>query len=321
MLFTITIPTYNRADTLAEVLRSLGQMRYPSDAEHEILVVDNNSSDHTASVVEEFRPVLGPAFRSVFEPRQGVSHARNRALEEARGEVVCFIDDDSVADRNWLVAHMRAYQSEQRVVAVGGRIWLRWPEGWSRPTWLPPQLEHYLSALDLGPERQWMRYPHHPYGCNMSVKRQVARDIGGFSVRLGRTGTDLISNEEQHFFRQVEKHGGLTLYEPEALVYHMVPVSRLSKRFFLQRAYAQGISDALLKREIRGDALSRPSEARQLLGCLKVLTGAAFRVVGACVARADSKARFLTRARMAHAAGRVVGTARPLGRQGWKGSA
>ncbi len=321
MLFTITIPTYNRADTLAEVLRSLEQLRCPSDAEYEILVVDNNSSDHTASVVEEFRPVLGPAFRSVLEPRQGISHARNRAFEEARGEVVCFIDDDGIPDRNWLVGHVRAYQSEQRAVAVGGRIRLRWPEGWSRPAWLPPQLEHYLSALDLGPERQLMRHPHYPYGCNMSVKLQVARDIGGFSVRLGRTGTDLISNEEQHFFLRVEEHGGLTLYEPEALVYHMIPTSRLSKRFFLRRAYAQGISDALLRREIRGDALSRLSEARRLLGGLKMLIGAASRAVGACVARADSAARFLTKARTAHAAGRVVATARLLGRQGWKGNA
>src|SRR4030042_5670392 len=104
MIITVSIQTFNNADTLARTLESLRSLRRPPEVEHEILVVDNNSTDNTSQVLDAYAKALTPRLRSVFEPQQGLSHARNRALREARGEIVSFIDEDVIVDPDWLGA-------------------------------------------------------------------------------------------------------------------------------------------------------------------------------------------------------------------------
>ncbi len=261
MFLTVTIQTYNHAEGLRSALGSLSGLGCPVGLDYEVLVVDNNSTDGTAGVIEEYRGVLGSRLRATFEPCQGLSAARNRALAEARGEVICFLDDDALADPGWLAGHASAYRADERVAAVGGRIELQWPAGWVRPPWLAPELEGYLSGLDLGSEPRVMTYPCYPYGCNMSVRRDVARRVGGFSTRLGRHGPGLQSNEEKLFFLQIHRLGGRVVYTPDALVRHVVPAQRLSKGFFLRRAWAQGLSDAIFRRLVGATDDSGGSEA------------------------------------------------------------
>jgi glycosyltransferase involved in cell wall biosynthesis len=309
MFFTVTIQTYNHAETLAATLRSLAELRCPADVDYEILVINNNSSDRTAAVLEEFGAVLGTKLRSVPEPRQGLSHARNLALAAARGEVVCFLDDDAVADADWLAAHAQVYRADERVVAAAGCIRLRWPAGWSRPAWLPGDLESYLSGLDLGPDRFVLEYPRHPYGCNMSVRREVAREIGGFSDRLGRQGRRLISNEEKLFFYRIHQRRGQVVYTPDAIVHHVIPVERLSKRFFLKRAYAQGVSDLLLRREIASEPHGPARKVHTLLGGLKLSAVMCCHVSRDILSRRDGATCFLGLARGVYAMGYLVGAA------------
>jgi glycosyltransferase involved in cell wall biosynthesis len=309
MFLTVTIQTYNHAETLAATLHSLAGLRCPADADYEILVINNNSSDRTARVIEEFGAILGPRLRSVPEPRQGLSHARNLALAAARGDVVCFLDDDAVADAGWLAAHAELYRTDERIVAAAGRIGLRWPPGWSRPAWLPADLESYLSGLDLGPERCVLEYPRHPYGCNMSIRRDVAREIGGFSDRLGRRGRCLRSNEEKLFFYRIHEQGGQVVYAPEAVVHHVIPAERLSKRFFLKRAYAQGMSDLLLRREIAPGPDTAARKVRRLLGGLKLSAAMGLRASRDILSRRDRAACFLGLARGAYAVGYLAGAA------------
>jgi glycosyltransferase involved in cell wall biosynthesis len=309
IFLTVTIQTYNHADALAATLHSLAALRCPDDADYEILVINNNSSDHTAAVVREFGPVLGPRLWSLPEPRQGLSHARNLALAEARGDVVCFLDDDALADSGWLAAHAEVYRADDRTVAVAGRIRLQWPPGWSRPAWLSGTLEGYLSGLDLGPDRLVLEYPQHPYGCNMSVRREAARAIGGFCDRLGRKGRRLLSNEEKHFFYRLYEHGGQVVYAPDSVVHHVIPPERLSKRFFLQRAYAQGVSDLLVRREMRPRAAGPEPGVRPFLGGLRLAAGMCAKASAEIVSRRDRAACFLGLARGAYAAGYIVAAA------------
>jgi glycosyltransferase involved in cell wall biosynthesis len=309
MFFTITIQTYNHADGLAETLGSLAGLRCPEDTDYEILVVDNNSSDRTRAVIQEFSSVLGPRLRGLFEPRQGLSHARNLALAEARGDVICFIDDDAVADPDWLAGHAEIYGADEHVVAVAGRIELQWPAGWSRPPWLSRNLESYLSGLDLGPERMVMEYPRYPYGCNMSVRRAAAEQVGGFSTRLGRQGHGLRSNEERHFFHKIHGQGGRVIYTPGAVVHHVIPAERLSRRFFLRRAYAQGVSDAIFRREVTPDQKGPGPRVRAFLGGSKLLAAVCLRASVDIVSHRDSATCFLGLARGVYAAGYIVGAA------------
>src|SRR5262245_39953584 len=126
MGITITIQTYNRADELRTTLRSLATIDTKGAPEHEVLVVDNNSSDHTRAVVEELSPTFGGKLRYVHESRQGLSYARNRAVTEARHEIIAFLDDDVDVDVNWLRNLAAAYEGGD-YAAVGGRAYLVYP--------------------------------------------------------------------------------------------------------------------------------------------------------------------------------------------------
>lgn len=315
MFLTATIQTYNRVVGLAEAVRSLAALHSPRGVDYEILVVDNNSSDDTATVIQGLSAQLGSRFRSVSEPRQGLSYARNRAIAEARGEIICFIDDDALADKDWLAAHAEAYRADERVVAAGGAVRLRWPEGYSKPTWLSNELEGYLSGLDMGPHGLVMEYPRYPRGCNMSVRRSVAQNVGGFSVRLGRKGPSLVSNEEKHFFYKVHQHGGRVVYLPEAIAYHVIPETRLSKSFFISRGYAQGKSDLILKEETRPMECSLLWHLRQIAMGVRRCSGALLGGLGAFVTGRWRAAGLRASVRAAHGLGYMVAAVAGLGQR------
>jgi len=245
---SVVIPTYRRPRFVAWAVKSvLDQTRQPD----EVIVVDNAPTDETATVV------AGLGVRYVVEPRRGVSAARNRGAEEATGTIVAFLDDDSVASEDWLERLVDAYASSAGAVAVGGRIALRWPT--AKPPWLDG-LDGYYGTFDLGPRRA-LRYPEYPYASNMAIRRDALLAVGGFPVELGRRGASLVSNEEDGLFRRLTERGWSTLYEPDAVVYHWVHRERLSRRWLLRRAFAQGRSDVLV--DVMFAARRRADRARR----------------------------------------------------------
>src|SRR5205085_228353 len=133
---TVAICTHNRAHYLGTALASV--VGHADD----VLVVDNASIDATKDVVSAYAGA-----RYVLEEQLGLSHARNRALAEATGDVVAFLDDDAVAVDGWAQRHAAAYDDE-RVAATGGPIRLVWPR--TRPPWMPAALEGFYAGLDLG---------------------------------------------------------------------------------------------------------------------------------------------------------------------------
>ena len=242
---TVTIQTYNRAATLAETLESLRHLRCPDATDYEILVVDNNSQDGTAQVIEQYRRLLAPRLRSVVETRQGLSHARNRALQEARGEIVSFLDDDVIVDPSWLAAVTAAFAAHAATV-VGGRSYLIYRS--RRPAWLPAHYEFYLSRLDYG-DQVLVATDHDLYGLNLSIRRAAALQVGGFHPSLGRCGrVSLRSGEESDLLRQIRGRGGIVVYEPRAIVGHIVLASRLRMKWFVRRAWAAGVDTETLAR-------------------------------------------------------------------------
>jgi glycosyltransferase involved in cell wall biosynthesis len=243
---SIVVCTRNRAGRLRECLGYLdaqvGAAHDPAGVDgHEVIVVDNGSTDGTGDVLRAWAAGDPDRRRHVHEPVAGLSRARNRGVQAAEGGVVLFLDDDAVAPRRWLDAHLRAYHDPD-VVAAGGPVVLRWPDG--RPRWLAPRLEHWYSALDLGDDRTAWPTPHGPYGTNMSVRRRTLDEVGGFDPRLGRRGRSLLSSEEGDLFARVFATGGAVAYEPAALVLHGVTPDRLSRRWVLRRGWAQGRSNA-----------------------------------------------------------------------------
>ena len=142
---TVAIPTHNRARLLGETLASIAALKMPVGAEAECIVVDNNSSDDTAAVVDSLaKSALIPIHR-VFEPNTGSSHARNRAIEEARGDFILFIDDDAIAEPEW-AAEMIAEMERRKLDAACGIVLPRWTK--LPPRWLGPSLYVRLAVHD-----------------------------------------------------------------------------------------------------------------------------------------------------------------------------
>jgi glycosyltransferase involved in cell wall biosynthesis len=266
---SVVVCTRNRRDSLAACLASLDQQTLEA---LEIVVVDNGSGDGTAAYLADWRG-QGTNRVTVAEPVAGLSRARNSGLAAAGGDIALFLDDDAIAPVSWAAAHVAAY-GDERVVAAGGPVVLRFPHG--RPAWAVPELEQWWSALDHGDVPGPFPPPHGPYGTNMSVRRVTALEVGGFDTELGRIGESLLSSEEADLFERLWAIGGLIRYEPAAVVIHHVARERLRVPWLLKRGWAQGRSNARRERQLSGRELRRRCRtevAEALRGLPLVLRG------------------------------------------------
>jgi glycosyltransferase involved in cell wall biosynthesis len=253
MDLTVAVCTYNGGSRLRRVLLPLMAARGAATEQFEILVVDNASTDDTPSIVESLSASGGLSYAR--ETSLGLSHARNRALHDAVGEIVCFIDDDAVARPTWVEHHRAAYR-EPNVHAAAGPVRLVWPG--RAPAWFSPAFAEYYSGVDYG-DRTVLEPPDFPFGTNMSVRRRVALDVGGFNPELGRRGRGLRSFEETEFFMRLARMGGRIAYLPSAEVDHHVSSERMSLRWVLRRAFANGYSATIAER-VLGGALPTTNE-------------------------------------------------------------
>ena len=241
-MVSIAICTYNNARKLEAVLESLRGLICPPALEYEILVVDNNSRDETKAVVERSQAIWGQRLRYIFEGTQGLSHARNRALKEAAGDIVSYIDDDVKVDPGWLAAVAAAFE-EYSAAVVGGKSYLIYPS--QRPAWLPEAYESLLSKLDYG-DQVIVGLDKDLFGLNYSVRKELAVQLGGFDTSLGRCRHSLGSGEESDLLHRIREAGGLAVYEPRAIVGHVVSAERVTVRWFVKRLFAAGRDDVAM---------------------------------------------------------------------------
>lgn len=234
---TVAICTWNRASLLDQTLARLRALAIPDGVDWEVLVVDNGSSDETAAVVA--RRARGLPLRCTREERRGLSHARNRAAAEARGELILWTDDDVQVDTHWLAAHASAARELAQVDFFGGPI-LPWFDG-EPPAWVAASLPIIGSAFalcDLGPSRAPLTAQLLPYGANFAVRTAVQRRHR-FDPALGRVGGELLSGDENELMRRMLADGRAGVWLPEARVRHFVPRERMTLDYV--RHYYRGI--------------------------------------------------------------------------------
>jgi glucosyl-dolichyl phosphate glucuronosyltransferase len=232
MNITVILCTYNRCASLPRALASVAASELPSAVKWEVLVVDNNSTDETRAVVEEFCRLHPGRFRYLFERRQGLSQARNAGIREARGEVLAFMDDDVTVEPSWLL-NLTANLQGTEWAGAGGRIL---PErSFSPPPWLslhgPYGLGGVLALFDRGDKPGQLDWV--PFGTNMAFPRSMFEKYGEFRTDLGRCGDQLLSGEDTEFGHRLVRGKERLRYEPLAVVYHPVPENRLRKEYFL----------------------------------------------------------------------------------------
>lgn len=251
---SVIVCTYNRAESLRDTLQGLQAQTVGSGLAFEVVVVDNNSRDHTPVVVEALARERRGLVRYIFEPVQGLSHARNRGIREARGELLAFTDDDVVPDAGWVEA---LWQAAERFQAdgVGGRILPLWAK--QPPAWLAGQrlVLESLAILDGGPEpvMNGIHTAHRIYGANMAFRQSVFEQLGGFRTDLGVVGSKQMRGDETELLVRAHQAGKRLVYAPQAVVHHKVPAERMRLSYLRQLRFYEGRSSV-----VRGEVASKP---------------------------------------------------------------
>lgn len=237
MNVSVVICTYNRSFHLRNVLATVFSQTVLEEIRWDIVVIDNNSSDNTPEIVKELAGVAPVALRYFREEQQGISHARNRGVREASGDYLVFIDDDALAAQGWLAAICRT-MAETGCDCCGGRIHLK-PDK-PLPLWLKPELWGFLGYLDYGDTIRVLN-TEYLFSGNMGLRKGVFETIRLFDPELGRKEKALTGGEEIDMQQRLRAAGGTFVYQPDALVYHVIGEWKLTKSYFRKLHYCEGL--------------------------------------------------------------------------------
>jgi GT2 family glycosyltransferase len=254
----ICVYTEQRWDDIVAAVDSVREQDAPAA---EVLVV----VDHNPALLERARAAFADPVRVLPNSRrQGLSGARNTAVAAATGDVVVFLDDDAAARPGWLGALLGPY-ADPEVIAVGGIAHPRFPG--ARPSLLPAggadgdatgELDWIVGCTYTGQPTQRAEV-RNLMGCNMSARRAVFADVGGFAEDLGRIGRNPLGCEETEFCiraRQAARRAGRSariVFEPAAQVDHRVSADRVRWSYLRRRSWSEGLSKAAVSRMVGSD--------------------------------------------------------------------
>jgi glycosyltransferase involved in cell wall biosynthesis len=277
---SIIIPTVGRPDFLRQALESFADQSFAHDL-YEVVVVDNGDDDLTYLVTENMAGTTDVSIRYVREKRKGVHYARHAGAEHSHGGILLYGDDDIVASSNWVESIYRCYDDDS-VGAVGGKVVPRWygpVPGWvyavgdARNCGL-------LSLLDLGDGEFELPPTAQLNGCNLSVRASALKEVGGFNPDgFPKHLRQFRGDGESGLIRKLRTHGYRIIYTSRAVVEHMVPESRLTLDYAVDRLRRQGISRAFTKsREVNGSRMMLLVDSC-VSGCAAVFYGLASSMV------------------------------------------
>jgi hypothetical protein len=237
MQITIIICTRNRASMLRCALQSLVVCAKPGDAiSCEVLVVDNGSNDDTRFIVDEFRTSL--PLRTVREEKLGLSNARNRGVQEARGIWTLWIDDDVTVDSQWLRAYADAITRYPDAAVLGGPIIIQFEE--NPPAWLSEGVEWAQDAYAGRSSTKFRGMVNEregtPYGANFGLRTTVAKSTP-FDPKLGRHPLRPMTGGEETKVIRTILLSGKGYWVPDARVVHHIDRSRQTTEY-LRSYYA-----------------------------------------------------------------------------------
>jgi glycosyltransferase involved in cell wall biosynthesis len=223
---------------LADTLAILSAVRVPDRIEWECIVVNNNCTDRTNDVLASFAGRL--PLRSINEPIAGISRSRNRAVREARGDVILFTDDDIHVDREWMAAYVDAMAAWPMASYFGGTIEPLYRS--QPPAFVTDNLEALaglLGMLDFGPMQRPFHGEERPFGGNMGVRRAIF-DEWTFDEQLGHRHLNRNPGEETAFFADLQKRGRQGVWVPAAKVAHVIPPAQMTDAAIYRHFSAYG---------------------------------------------------------------------------------
>jgi glucosyl-dolichyl phosphate glucuronosyltransferase len=231
-----------------EILEAVESIRRQSEKSLEIiLVVDHNPilRDRLANALSDVTVVEN-------KQAQGLSGGRNTGISVARGDVVAFLDDDAVADADWLKYLGDCYE-DPAVLAAGGRTLPNWQT--RKPNWFPQEFAWTVGASYIGMplSRAAVR---NIMGGNASYRRELFQQVGGFANTIGRSaGKRPMGCEETELCIRIRhcRPDAVLLFETQAVIHHLVPADRCRFSYFTSRCYAEGLSKAAVAASVGAD--------------------------------------------------------------------
>ncbi|MCL1471484.1 hormogonium polysaccharide biosynthesis glycosyltransferase HpsE [Argonema antarcticum] len=247
--FTVAICTYNGAERFPEVLEQLQKQVGIEGIAWEVLLVDNNSSDHTVNVVSQYAQNWrkDSQLRYVFEPKQGLGYARIRAMKEAKSkELVGFLDDDNIPSKDWVAQAYHFGQSRPQVGAYGGIIHAKIDQN-------PPpyfdQVKLYLTVGDRGEAafhyKRSDKPRRIPAGAGFVIRKLAWQKCVPPPEKLLITGRDpktWAAGEDAEVMFYIQNSNWEVWYNPKMEIWHHIPSHRLEEAYLLKLARGYGLS-------------------------------------------------------------------------------
>lgn len=226
-LYSVCIATYKRQELLKQLIESLFNQNLPPEVEIEIIVVDNDPEKTAEKIVRSF------AEKNIFEIRyylqeiKNISLTRNMAVANASGEYILFIDDDEIADENWICSLIAA-QKKYNADGVFGTVLSRFDKG--VPESIRTSEIFNRPSPPTGSEAMFMR------SGNCLIKSSLLKNTPGpFAEEYGLTG-----GSDTHLFGQLKKQGARFITSAEAKVSEYIPPERANLKYLFLRSLRTG---------------------------------------------------------------------------------
>ncbi len=277
MRFSVIFCTYNREKYIYNAMKSIAEQDFSSQ-DYEIVLVNNNSTDSTESICNQFQkdyPHI--VFRYFLETNQGLSYARNRGVAESRGEILVFVDDDATAFDHYLSSIDILFKEHPSVRACGGPIQPVYEV--TKPKWLSHYTEQLIGgALYEGDSVKPFRNGRYPGGGNSAFRKEIFDIYGLFNVELGRKGTGLIGAEEKDLYDRLTRGKEQFFYLPQMGIYHYIPEKKLTEAHFRELTYSIGKSERIRTKAVSGNAYRGrvSSELKKWIGSIVLFFGYTF---------------------------------------------
>lgn len=249
-MLSVILCTYNRDRYIFNVLKSIAEGDL-SHSEYEIVLVDNNSNDKTKEECERFMQEYPDiSFNYCFEAEQGLSYARNCGIRNAKGDVLVYVDDDALVNKEYLRTYADFFAANEQAVAAGGPILPQY-DGCEEPDWMSHYTRQLITGkLYLGEHQREFPHDAFPGGGNAAYRKSVFEAVGLFNTELGRKGDSLMGAEEKDLFDKMTSRGMKFYYLPTAILYHLIPPRKLTQDYFNRLTAGIGASERYRTKQI-----------------------------------------------------------------------
>lgn len=244
--YSIIIPTYNNSEKLKKCLAYIQHLKKPLE-DFEVIVIDNGSTDETSKIVRRYDFV-----KYFYDSTPGLHTGRHLGAKKALGQILCFIDDDSFVDKNWLIEIEKTFLKEEVVLAGGNNLPLYEtnPPHWLKYFWIKTPYGKYMDKLSLiNFKNKQMKVPAwFVFGCNFIIKKDILLELGGFNPDgMPQSLIKYRGDGETAISCKLNKKGLVAHFYPKIKIHHFVPKSRMTLEYLKRRAFNGGVSHSYSK--------------------------------------------------------------------------